>query len=57
MNFEKIYKYVAAEYNVSVEEVKRELTRAVKASDVKINNTDEFILYIASNFILKNIRR
>lgn len=41
---EKLYKKVAEQHGVTVEEVKRDMTKAMKLSNTGIDNLDEFVL-------------
>ena len=43
-NLEKLYAKVAEQYGVTVEEVKRDMTEAMKLSNSNIDNLDEFVL-------------
>lgn len=48
MNINKIYKLIAKRYDVSVSEVKRDLTEAMHASNIRTENLDEFMTIVLS---------
>lgn len=54
MIFDKIYKEVADKYEVSDEDVKKEITKDMEMSDVDVDNLDEFLLLVISKIIGKD---
>lgn len=46
-NLDKYYEEVAKEHGVTVEEVKRDMTEAMKQSNTDIDNLEEFIVTLS----------